>query len=505
MRVPGILVPLLLLVTATASGAPRTKEHEWTSAERAVRSEALENEVEAALVAALEEQGEEDKLVLVTEKEPVFIKDDDQILLPEVKPQDDDFVVPSYSPVGSENEFGSADPDKIKPSLILDIEKRLQAEMGQMEGQLSLLHKLISGILGPQVTLNPKEDFNPNIVVVNVPQQQGGIGDHNPFIFGFDPFFNDRTDNSKVDDDEAMDSWVHDGPKFPSLSDIFGFPDQWSNLPSNYSNSTHEIQHVNGSVFAVNETIKKQSGDGYNFFSHKQVINYLPEELESSKESEKGTDHDIEEKTEEKDKRMEENKENVIGATNIGNKEIMTINENEHVEDVEDVPLVENQIESEFSEFSENKKEAGSNIEDEVAVIPNWRNWGSQELEELPLGETLDNGVILNHEPLLLPSDQLVLPEESVFGRKYENEVHDHDLVDFVSDQLVMPEKAAYYDIRNHQNDDKKSGQESTYRDLSDDTRVNRITANKSGMRMIDPNAEIFDYNRVLEELKPIQ
>ncbi|CAL4122436.1 unnamed protein product, partial [Meganyctiphanes norvegica] len=399
-------ITVLLLAATAATAAPRTKEHEWTSAERAVRSETLEQEVEAALEAALENEQEEEQ-ILVTEKSPVFVTDEDDQIHPEVKPQDGDYVVPSYSPVGSENEFGSEDTSKLTPSLILDIEKRLQAEMGQMEGQLSLLHTLVSSIFGSQAPLNPKEDFDPNVVVVNVPQQQGGVGDHNPFNFGFDPSFNDHAtdnDDSNEENDDAWDPWFKDRPEFPSLSDVFGIadsqedntfglpdfgfsnnetgfgfpnffgdlPNEWANLPSNYSNSTHEIQHVNGSVIAVNETINHHSGDGYNFFVHKQVINVLPEDLESPKDSNKETGEEIEEETEKETEGAEENNgENVIDDEsedeNIEENKIITRNENELGDGQEDIPLVENKVESEFSEFQEFKTEAENDIEDEVS------------------------------------------------------------------------------------------------------------------------------------------
>lgn len=427
MRTPTGIILLLILCGAIAK--PRTKEHEWMSGaerERSVRSETLEQEIQTALEAALEgQQEEEGDVVLVTEK-PVFVKDHDDVQKhSDVKPQDDNYVVPSYSPVGSENEFGSEDTNKLTPSLILDIEKQLQAEMGQMKGQLSLLHTLVSSIFGQQVTLNPKEDFDPNVVVVNVPQQHtGSIGDHNPFNFGFDPFLNDNNDDDATDDnDDDAWSWFEDRPKFPSLSDVFGFPDsklnktfgfpelgdigfskndteyglsnffgelpdKWSNLPKNYSNSTHEIQHVNGSVIDVNEAINKQTGDGFHFFSHKQVINVRPEDTEipndSNQENENEFEADAEEENEdaeeqnenteepteeveEKTEEAEENEKIVDDGRDFENSEIITRNENEIEDGQEEVQLIEMEIENEHSEFPEFKMESDNGIEEEVS------------------------------------------------------------------------------------------------------------------------------------------
>jgi len=55
------------------------------------------------------------------------------------------------------------------------------------------------------------------------------------------------------------------------------FGPDFSSLPGNYSNSTHEIMDINGTNVAVNQTIRKTSGDNFHNFFHFKVIQVLPD------------------------------------------------------------------------------------------------------------------------------------------------------------------------------------------------------------------------------------
>ncbi|XP_071541253.1 uncharacterized protein [Panulirus ornatus] len=187
-------------------------------------------------------------------------------------------------------------------------------------------------------------------------------------------------------------------PKFPVWHDLPSADD----YPDNYDNSTHEVHVVNGTRIEVNNTINKESGDGFNSFFHHKVIHIRPDQ-----------------------------------------------------DAVTQTPV--------------------SAVDYETTIIPQDLNDGGKRR-----------------------------PPRQAGGPSHHSQDADDN-----STPSARPKKAAY--IYNHIDDDIEvqvgegvhNEQHPPPPDLSSDTRVNHVNNESQGMVRVDPDAEIFDLNLVLEEARP--
>ncbi|XP_071541252.1 uncharacterized protein [Panulirus ornatus] len=243
-------------------------------------------------------------------------------------------------------------------------------------------------------------------------------------------------------------------PKFPVWHDLPSADD----YPDNYDNSTHEVHVVNGTRIEVNNTINKESGDGFNSFFHHKVIHIRPDQDAVTQTPVSAVDYET---------TIIPQEEEDLGVDMEGEVD-------KEEEPPSYIPEVENEVSSSGTV---------------PLPIPEWNEVVPAELVEA--GEDLNDGGKRR-------------PPRQAGGPSHHSQDADDN-----STPSARPKKAAY--IYNHIDDDIEvqvgegvhNEQHPPPPDLSSDTRVNHVNNESQGMVRVDPDAEIFDLNLVLEEARP--